>query len=111
MEYTSAGITFTSGALFQGNFFPGTEATNHFISSSQTIATFTLPVYEISLTSLLMLMAILTSRTCSRYFGFCSETSRSPVTVIVMAMAGWISVMCWRSYGRASKGVGHGVGP
>jgi hypothetical protein len=58
-EYASAGITFTSGTLFQGNFFPGTEATNHFISSSQTIATFTLPVYEISLTSYSFWTAIL----------------------------------------------------
>jgi hypothetical protein len=58
-EYASAGLTFTSGTLFQGGFFPGTEASNHFVSSTPLIATFSLPVYEISLTSYSFWTAIL----------------------------------------------------
>jgi hypothetical protein len=33
-EYASVGLTFTSGTLFQGAFFPGTPSTNHYLSSS-----------------------------------------------------------------------------
>jgi len=50
-QFASMGITFTRGTLFQGNFFPGSAPTNHFISSTPPDATFTRRVTGISITS------------------------------------------------------------
>jgi hypothetical protein len=49
--YSSMGITFTSGLLGQGEFFPGSPPTNHFITSSPPDATFSRLVTGISITS------------------------------------------------------------
>jgi hypothetical protein len=38
-EYASVGLTFDSGVLMQGDWFPGTPATNHYVSSSPLDAT------------------------------------------------------------------------
>jgi hypothetical protein len=50
-EFSSMGITFSSGSLFQGSFFPGTTPTNHFLSSSITDASFSRLVTGVSITS------------------------------------------------------------
>lgn len=50
-EFSSMGITFTSGTLFQGSFFPGSLPTNHFISSAPPDATLSKCVTGISITS------------------------------------------------------------
>jgi hypothetical protein len=49
--YAAAGITFASGTLAQGSFFPGSLATNHFVSSSPPDVRFSFPVYGVSVTS------------------------------------------------------------
>jgi len=50
-DFSTMGIQFSSGALFQGPLFPGTTSSNHFISSSPPDATFAFPVYGISILS------------------------------------------------------------
>jgi hypothetical protein len=50
-DFSTMGIQFSSGTLFQGSFFPGTTSFNHFISSSPPDATFSFPVYGISILS------------------------------------------------------------
>jgi hypothetical protein len=50
-EFSSMGITFTRGTLFEGNFFPGSLPTNHFISSTPPDATLSRLVTGISITS------------------------------------------------------------
>jgi hypothetical protein len=49
-QLTPAGITFTQGTLFQSSFFDG-NSQNHFISSTNPIGTFSIPVYGISIES------------------------------------------------------------
>jgi hypothetical protein len=49
--YSNNQIKFSSGTPFQGNFFPGKNSNNHFISSSPLIASFSLPVNGISVKS------------------------------------------------------------
>ncbi len=50
-EYASAGVTFTSGTLFQGGFFPQSSPQNHFISSSPPDALLSRAVHEITIDS------------------------------------------------------------
>jgi hypothetical protein len=50
-QWTGIGITFTSGLLLQGDLFPGSGLSNHFVSSSPPDATFSIPVTGISITS------------------------------------------------------------
>ena len=51
-EFSSMGLTFTSGTLFQGgNLFPGSAPTNHFLSSSITDASFSGLVTGVSIRS------------------------------------------------------------
>jgi hypothetical protein len=50
-DFSTMGIQFSSGTLFQGSFFPGTTSSNHFISSSPPDATFSFQVYGISILS------------------------------------------------------------
>lgn len=49
-QLTPAGITFTQGTLFQSSFFDG-NSQNHFLSSTNPIGTFSIPVYGISIES------------------------------------------------------------
>lgn len=49
-ELTPAGITFTLGTLFVGSLFDGNPA-NHYLSSTNTVGTFSTPVYGISIQS------------------------------------------------------------
>lgn len=57
-ELTPAGITFTQGTLFHGSFFNG-NPDNHFLSSTNPIGTFSIPVYGISIQSYSMWNATL----------------------------------------------------
>jgi hypothetical protein len=50
-SYAAAGISFNSGTLFQGAFFPGSAATNHYVSSSPPDVSLSLPVYGVSVRS------------------------------------------------------------
>jgi len=50
-EFSSMGLTFTSGTLFQGNLFPGSAPTNHFLSSTTTDASFSGLVTGVSIRS------------------------------------------------------------
>jgi len=50
-EFSSMGITFNSGTLAEGSLFPGTAATNHFVSSTPPDATFSILVTGITITS------------------------------------------------------------
>jgi hypothetical protein len=50
-HFASMGITFTSGEIFQGGFFPGSSLSNHYVSSSPPDATFSVPISGISITS------------------------------------------------------------
>jgi hypothetical protein len=50
-EFSSMGLTFTSGTLFQASLFPGTALTNHFLSSPITDGMFSRPVTGVSITS------------------------------------------------------------
>jgi hypothetical protein len=50
-DFSTMGIQFSSGTLFQGSFFPGTTSSNHFISSSPPDAIFSFQVHGISLLS------------------------------------------------------------
>src|SRR5262245_4070852 len=50
-EFTSFGMTFTSGTLGTLPLFPGAPVTNHYITSSPPDATLTRPVTGISITS------------------------------------------------------------
>ncbi len=51
-EFEALGLVFTSGTLFQMDFFPDVPATNHFISSSPPDVTLTLsPVFGVSMES------------------------------------------------------------
>jgi hypothetical protein len=49
-EYASLGLRFTQATLFQAGFFDG-NAANHFLSSTQPVAQFSMPVYGISIQS------------------------------------------------------------
>lgn len=49
--YSGAGITFASGTLAQGALFPGSAATNHFVSSSPPDVRLSFPVYGVTITS------------------------------------------------------------
>ena len=57
-ELSPAGITFSQGTLFNGSFFDG-NSSNHFISSTNPIGTFSIPVYGISIESYSMWNATL----------------------------------------------------
>jgi hypothetical protein len=50
-NFSTMGIQFSTGSLFQGSLFPGTLSSNHFISSSPPDATFSFPVFGISILS------------------------------------------------------------
>ena len=50
-EFSSMGLTFTSGSLFQGNLFPGATATNHYLSSPTTDVSVSSLVTGVSITS------------------------------------------------------------
>lgn len=50
-QFSDIGVVFSSGTLFQGVLFPNSTASNHFISSSPPDATFSIPVYGISVES------------------------------------------------------------
>lgn len=50
-NFSTMGIQFASGTLFQGSFFPSTTSSNHFISSTPPDATFSFQVYSISILS------------------------------------------------------------
>lgn len=50
-EFSSMGITFTRGTLFEGNLFPSSLPTNHYISSTPPDATLSRLVTGISITS------------------------------------------------------------
>src|SRR4051812_49291806 len=49
-EYAALGLRFTQASLFQSSFFDGNPA-NHFLSSTQPIAQFSMPVAGISIQS------------------------------------------------------------
>lgn len=49
-EYAAVGLHFSQGTLFQSAFYDGNPA-NHFISSTNPIGTFSVPVYGISIDS------------------------------------------------------------
>ena len=51
LGYSAVGVNFTSGTLFDGSFFPGSLPTNHFSSSSVPDATFSIPVFGVSVNS------------------------------------------------------------
>jgi len=57
--FSTMGIQFSSGTLFQGSFFPATTSSNHFISSSPPDATFSFEVYDISIRSYSFWSAVL----------------------------------------------------
>src|SRR5262245_1691300 len=57
--YSSHQITFSSGTPFQGAFFPGSDSSNHYISSTPLIASLSVPVNEISVTSYSFWTAVL----------------------------------------------------
>jgi hypothetical protein len=48
LGYSSVGIDFTSGTLFAGEPYPSSDPNNHWSSSSVPRATFSIPVYGIS---------------------------------------------------------------
>ena len=50
-QFAGIGLTFASGLLLQGDLFPGSSSSNHFVSSSPPDATFSIPVTGISITS------------------------------------------------------------
>jgi len=51
-QFSTMGVTFApSGLLFQDALFPGTSASNHYVSSAPPDATFSIPVFGISITS------------------------------------------------------------
>jgi len=50
-EFSSMGVTFTRGTLFEGSFFPNSLPTNHYISSTPPDATLSRLVTSISITS------------------------------------------------------------
>jgi hypothetical protein len=49
-ELAAAGIRFSAGTLFQDSFFDGNPS-NHFLSSTNPVGTFSIPVYGISIES------------------------------------------------------------
>jgi len=58
--YTSIGLNFEQGSLLQGDFFDGNPA-NHFISSTNPIGDFSIPVFGISIQSHSLWNATLTA--------------------------------------------------
>jgi hypothetical protein len=58
-HYSSQEATFSSGTPFQGAFFPNSDPTNHYISSSPLIVAFSEPVHGISVTSYSFWTAVL----------------------------------------------------
>ena len=60
-EFSSVGLTFSSGTLFQGNFFPGSSPSNHYISSSPPNVTLSVPVFGISIESYSFWTGVLTA--------------------------------------------------
>lgn len=50
-EFSSVGVDFSSGTLFQGAFFPGTSSGNHFVSSEPLDVTFSSSVHSVSVQS------------------------------------------------------------
>ena len=60
-ELSSLGLTFSSGTLFQGNWFPGSSANNHYISSSPLNVTLSVPVFGISIESYSFWTSVLTA--------------------------------------------------
>jgi hypothetical protein len=51
LGFGAIGVDFTSGTLFDGNLFPNRGPNNHYSSSSVPDATFSVPVYGISVNS------------------------------------------------------------
>ena len=51
LGYSAVGVNFTSGELAAGLFFPGSLSTNHFSTSSVPDATFSIPVFGVSVDS------------------------------------------------------------
>jgi hypothetical protein len=49
-DLSAAGITFSQGTLFTGSFFDGNPG-NHFLSSTQPVGSFSIPVFGISIES------------------------------------------------------------
>lgn len=58
-NYSNNQVVFSSGTPFQGGFFPGSDSSNHYISSTPLIANFTSPISGISVTSYSSWTAIL----------------------------------------------------
>lgn len=59
-QFSSMGLTFTQGSLFKDSFYNG-NPDNHFISSTNPIATLSVPVYGISIDSYSVWNATLTA--------------------------------------------------
>jgi len=59
-NYAAIGLHFSQGSLFQDSFFDG-NPTNHFISSTNPIGTFSVPVYGIEIDSRSYWNAVLTA--------------------------------------------------
>jgi hypothetical protein len=60
-EFSSIGITFSGGTLFQGGLFPGSSPNNHYISSTPLDVTLSVPVFGISIISYSYWTAVLTA--------------------------------------------------
>ena len=51
LGYSAVGVNFTSGDLYDGPWFPGSLSTNHFSSLGNPDATFSIPIYGVSVES------------------------------------------------------------
>ena len=60
-EFSSIGVTFLGGTLFQGGLFPGSSPSNHYISSTPSDVTLSVPVFGISIESYSYWTAVLTA--------------------------------------------------
>ncbi len=58
-DYASLGLHFSSGTLAQGDVFPGSDPSNHFLSSTPPDVTFTTPVYGVAIDSYAVWNAVL----------------------------------------------------
>lgn len=50
-SFSTMGMKFATGTLFQGSLFPGSADSNHYVSSTPPDATFAFPVYGLSIVS------------------------------------------------------------
>ena len=85
-QLTPAGITFTQGTLHQNSFFDG-NSQNHFLSSTNPIGTFSIPVYGISIESKSYWNATLTAYGASGNVLATSTIPPAPDTVTLLSVS------------------------